>query len=231
MLKFSLFILDQLGHFMPSTKPPSSGNLVAYNAIKKLIIEGDLPEGQPVRQVEIAEKLGLSKIPVREALVRLEAEGLIKITPNVGATVVVHTIDDYLEMLYIRLALECKALELAIPNMVQKDIDQAQSILDQYAKASTESERSDLNLAFHESIYAPCMRPQLLKMIASVQNQMGKILRHKISQLAGHKRSLQEHQQILDACAKADIKLATKLLTRHLEQTQKELRAYFRYAN
>lgn len=216
---------------MHSLKSPGSGNLKAYDAIKKLIIDGVLPEGQPIRQVEIADKLGLSKIPVREALIRLESEGLIKITPNVGATVVVRTIDDYLEMLYIRLALECKALELAIPNMVQQDIDHAQEILNRYALAETEHERSDLNLAFHESIYAPCMSPRLLQMIELVQNQMGKILRHKISQLAGHKRSLKQHQEILDACAKGDIKQAVKLLTRHLEETQKELRAYFRYVD
>ena len=214
---------------MHSPKSPSSGNLVAYEAIKKLIIDGDLPEGQPIRQVEIADQLGLSKIPVREALIRLEAEGLVKLTPNVGATVIVRTMDDYMEMLYIRLALECKALELSIPNMVEQDIEKSQEILNQYASTEDARERSDLNLAFHESLYAPCMRPQLLKMIGQVQNQMGRILRHKISQVAGYKRSMQEHQDILDACAKADIKLASKLLAKHLEETQKELRAYFRY--
>lgn len=215
---------------MPSSKSPSSGNLIAYQAIKKMIIEGDLPEGQPIRQVEIADQLGLSKIPVREALIRLEAEGLIKITPNVGATVIVRTLDDYLEMLYIRQALECKALELAIPNLVQQDLDHAQSLLDQYATAQTEQERSDLNLAFHQSLYNPCMRPQLLKMIETVQNQMGKVLRRKISQLAGHKRSHKDHQDMLDACARSDHKHAVRLLNRHLEETQKELRAYFRYS-
>jgi DNA-binding GntR family transcriptional regulator len=216
---------------MHASKSASSGNLIAYEAIKKLIIEGDLPAGQPIRQVEIANQLGLSKIPVREALIRLESEGLIKLTPNVGATVIVHTLADYLEMLYIRQALECKALELAIPNMVQKDFDHAQQILSLYAQATTQHQRSDYNLAFHQSLYAPCMQPQLLKMIEQVQNQMGHMLRHKISQLAGHARSLKEHQDILTACQKGEVNKASQILSRHLEATQKELRAYFRYAD
>ncbi|MBJ9955322.1 MULTISPECIES: GntR family transcriptional regulator [unclassified Acinetobacter] len=214
---------------MPSANTPISGNQKAYLAIKKLITDGDLPEGSPIRQEEIATSLGLSKIPVREALIRLESDGFIKFTPNVGATVAVFTVNDHLELLDIRLALECKALELAIPNMVQKDIENAQQILHQYAQAKTEQERSDLNMEFHHCIYAPSMRPRLLQMISSAQDQMGKILRKRISQAAGSKRSHVQHQEILDACANADLNKAVKLLKKHIEQTKKEVLAYFRH--
>lgn len=213
---------------MTSSKRTISGHQKAYQAIKKLIIDGELVEGSPIRQDEIASSLGISKIPVREALIRLEADGFIKFTPNVGATVSVFTVDDYLEMLDIRLALECKALELALPNMTHADIDKAQKILNQYALAQDETERSDLNMEFHQCIYAPSMRPRLLLMISAAQDQMGKILRHRVSQVAGSQRSHSQHQEILDVCASGDVNKAVKLLKKHIEQSKKEILGFFR---
>jgi DNA-binding GntR family transcriptional regulator len=213
---------------MTSLKKTISGNQKAYQAIKKLIIDGELVEGSPIRQDEIASSLGISKIPVREALIRLEADGFIKFTPNIGATVCVFTVDDYLEMLDIRLALECKALELALPNITHKDLDKAQNILNQYALAEDETQRSDLNMEFHQCIYAPSMRPRLLQMISAAQDQMGKILRHRVSQVTGSQRSHVQHQEILDACANGDINKSVKLLKKHIEQSKKEILGFFR---
>ncbi|MEB2401107.1 MAG: GntR family transcriptional regulator [Alcaligenaceae bacterium] len=199
-----------------------------YLELRKRILDGALAEGSPIRQDDIAAELGVSKIPVREALMRLQSEGLVSFTPNAGATVTVLTVADYVEMLDMRIAIECRALELAVPNMAASDIAHARALLDAYHAAITEEGWSELNARFHECLYAPANRPRLVALIKSVQDQMGKIMRQRVSAVAGHERSHRDHVKILDACERGDVDEAVALLRRHIEHTQREVQAYFR---
>lgn len=202
----------------------------AYEEIKRRISDGTLAEGAPIRQDEIAGVIGVSKIPVREALTRLESEGLVVLTPNAGATVATLTVSDYIEMLDMRLALECRALELAVPNMASSDIAKARQLLAAYDQAMTQADWSDLNMSFHACLYAPANRPRLVTMIRSVQDHMGRMLRLRVSGVAGHTRSHEEHIQILDACEQGDTAKAVALLRKHIEQTQREVQGSFRHS-
>lgn len=199
-----------------------------YAELRKRILEGSLAEGAPIRQDDLAAELGLSKIPVREALMRLQSEQLVTFTPNAGATVSVLTASDYVEMLDMRLAIECRALELAVPNMIPSDIAKARTLLNAYSQAMSEEEWSELNARFHDCLYAPANRPRLVALIKSVQDQMGKIMRRRVSAVAGHERSHAEHVQILYACEAGNVTKAVALLRKHIEHTQKEVLAYFR---
>jgi len=200
----------------------------AYSELRERILSGSLAEGAPIRQDDLASELGLSKIPVREALMRLQAEQLVTFTPNAGATVSILTVSDYVEMLDMRLAIECRALELAVPNMAASDIAQARTLLDAYSNAMSEEEWSELNARFHGCLYAPANRPRLVALIKSVQDQMGKLMRRRISAVAGHERSHADHIKILNACEEGNVKEAVSLLRRHIENTQREVQAYFR---
>nr|WP_242431940.1 GntR family transcriptional regulator [Burkholderia ambifaria] len=200
----------------------------AYVELKRRILEGELAEGSPIRQDDVAAQLGVSKIPVREALMRLQSEGLVKFTPNVGAVVATLTVMDYIEMLDMRLALECRALELAVPNMASVDISRARELLSAYHSAMTDQEWSDLNAQFHDTLYAPSNRPRLLATINSVQEHMGRLLRLRVTMAAQHERSHDEHVKLLEACERGDVKDAVRLLRKHIEQTQREVQGYFR---
>lgn len=200
----------------------------AYMELKRLILEGALTEGSPIRQDEVAAQLGVSKIPVREALMQLQSEGLVKFTPNAGAVVATLTVMDYIEMLDMRLALECRALELAVPNMASGDIARARGLLAAYHSAMSDQEWSYLNAEFHDTLYRPANRPRLLAMIRSVQEHMGCLLRLRVTMAAQHDRSHEEHLQILDACERGDLKGAVRLLRKHIEQSQREVQGYFR---
>ncbi|MFR0672073.1 GntR family transcriptional regulator [Enterobacterales bacterium AW_CKDN230030176-1A_HGKHYDSX7] len=202
----------------------------AYEEIKRRITDGQLSEGAPIRQDEIALAIGVSKIPVREALSRLESEGLVVLTPNAGATVATLSVADYIEMLDMRIALECRALELAVPNMASSDIAMARDLLAAYNQAMTQAQWSDLNLRFHQCLYAPANRPRLTGMIRSVQDHMGRLLRLRVSSVAGHERSHQEHVSILEACERGDTEAAVKRLRKHIEHTQREVQGWFRHA-
>ncbi len=200
----------------------------AYGELKRRILAGELAEGSPIRQDEVAAQLGVSKIPVREALMRLQSEGLVKSTPNVGFEVATLTVMDYIEMLDMRLGLECRALELAVPNMASVDIAQARELLSAYHAAIADDEFSDLNAEFHDTLYAPANRPRLLGMIRSVQEHMGCLLRLRVTMATQHDRSHEEHVKILEACERGNAKDAVRLLRSHIERTQREVQGYFR---
>lgn len=211
-----------------AVKKTMSATQGAYVELKRMILDGELAEGSPIRQDEIAAQLGMSKIPVREALMRLQSEGLVRFTPNVGAMVATLTVMDYIEMLDMRLALECRALELAVPNMSSVDIARAHELLSAYHSAMTNQEWSDLNAEFHDTLYAPSDRPRLLATIRSVQEHMGRLLRLRVTMAAQHERAHNEHVKLLEACERGDAKEAVRLLRKHIEQTQREVQGYFR---
>jgi len=211
-----------------TVKRTTSATQSAYAQLKRMILDSQLTEGSPIRQDEIAAQLGISKIPVREALMRLQSEGLVKFTPNVGATVATLTVMDYIEMLDMRLALECRALELAVPNMSSVDVAHARKLLSAYHSAITNEEWSDLNVQFHDILYAPSNRPRLLATIRSVQEQMGRLLRLRVTMAAQHERAHDEHVKLLEACERGDAREAVRVLRKHIEQTQREVQGYFR---
>lgn len=199
-----------------------------YQKLRDSILNSKLPANQSIKQDRIAEQFGVSKIPVREALRLLEADGLVEFIPRRGAFVVELTESDILENLEIRIALESHALRLAIPNMTDSDIREAKKILVEYEQVSNVERWSELNSQFHQCIYAPCGFSKLMQMIQSNKERTNFFMRLKISQVSGLERPHLEHLAVLEACKDGNTILAVKLLCKHIEYTKKEVTSYFR---
>lgn len=208
-------------------RPGKSSNRI-YQQLRDSILLSKLPANQSIKQDRIAEQFGVSKIPVREALRLLEADGLVEFIPRRGAFVVELTETDILENLEIRIALESHALRLAIPNMTDSDIRDAENILVEYQQVFNVERWSELNSQFHRCIYAPCGISKLLQMIQSNKERTNFFMRLKISQVSGLERPHLEHLAILEACKDGNIHLGEKLLRKHIEYTKKEVTSYFR---
>lgn len=199
-----------------------------YEALKRAIVAGELIPGEPLRQDEIAKSHGVSKIPVREALLRLEVDGLVQFRKNKGAIVRSLSVHEILNLMDIRVALECKALELAIPFMIDSDISEARALLDTYSHETDSQSWSILNVRFHQFLYEPCGNAPLLEMIDDVRTRMGPFLRTLMSETSGLERPHKEHIAILDAAANGKVDNAVELLRRHIETTKKEMAARMR---
>lgn len=199
-----------------------------YEALKTAILSGDLAPGEPLRQDEIARQHGVSKIPVREALLRLEVDGFVLFRKNKGATVREVAPSEILDLMDIRVALECRALELAVPQMAKSDLDRARAILNDYREEASLADWSSLNVRFHQAIYEPCGNAALLQMIADLRARLGPFVRLLVTETSGFERPVQEHQDILDACAAGEVGRAVKLLRDHIETTRKETAALMR---
>lgn len=206
---------------------PSAADTV-YTHLKEAIVSGRYCGGSALRQDEIAHSNGVSKVPVREALRRLEVEGLVEFRPRRGAIVRQLSETDILALLDIRIALECRAVELAIPNMVASDFAAASDILEEYSAETSKERWSALNLSFHRCIYEPCGNRHLLSMIFELEQRMGPFMRLRVTEASGLTRPHAEHLRILDACIAGNVAEAVALLRNHIATTQKEVAADFR---
>lgn len=207
---------------------PSSAADPIYDDIRVAILSGEIAPGAPLRQDEIAKRFGVSKIPVREALRRLEVDNLVIFERNKGASVRRYSEAEVLQLLDIRIALECRALELAVPNMIAADFSDMRTLLDDYAKRTDPAEWGAMNAQFHNMLYEPCGNPQLIKMIDDLQGKLGQFLRLLLSTASGLDRPMREHSDILEACERGDTEAAVKALRLHIEATQKEVAAFLR---
>lgn len=198
------------------------------DGVRDSIIRGDYPAGHQLRQDEIADKFGTSRIPVREALRQLEAEGFVVISPNKGAVVRARSIHDIIELFDIRIALECRALKLSIPNLAIEDIESAREILKEYQSKSDDHGWPEMNWNFHWTIYSPCNRPNLVSMIEANFGHVNMYLRSQSTISTSKQRPLKQHVDLLDLCEHGDVGAAVSMLEHHIEQTQKSLRAAHR---
>lgn len=193
--------------------------------LRNMILSGGYPIGVQLKQEALAKRFGVSRIPVREALKRLQVEGLVEHTPHQGSIVAGQTIPQLLETLDIRIGLESRALKLAIPNMQESDFLAAQEILARYDQSDSPREWSELNLEFHLCLYRPCGLPRLLKMIEEMVRGIAMHLRAMQSYRVGRKSPQCEHREILDACMAGDVGRAVQLLEQHVDHTKEVLKA------
>jgi DNA-binding GntR family transcriptional regulator len=192
--------------------------------LREEILDGALAPGLQIRQEAMAEQFGVSRVPIREALRQLEAEGLVTSELHRGAFVSTRSWEEIEEMLDIRLALEVRALTLALPNLTPGVISKAKKILAAYDRSDDPQEWRDLNIAFHLTLYAPCNRPRLLKMIEDVVLTNHRFVGAHISATVGRVDPQLEHHQLLAACAEGHPRRALQLLEAHIEHTRAALR-------
>ncbi len=203
----------------------STPELVA-EVLREAILRGLLKGGDQLRQDEVAAQLGVSRIPVREGLRYLEAEGLVKFLPRRGVLVSELSADEVQEIYDIRIPLECAALRLAVPCISENDMRRADEVLDAIDRETDIGRWSELNQEFHGILYTPAKRPRLLALIRSLRANVSRYLRIYISLLHYKPRSQEEHREILGAVKRRDTKAAITALERHLDIACRELVAY-----
>lgn len=194
----------------------------AYRAIRDEIIKGKLDGGKHLTEAFFAERFGISKSPIREALNRLEAEGLITIRPRRGALVSHFSSHDSVEILELREVLEALAIRDAVLSpkglaRMRESVRAAQGHLKKNDMAKYMSE----DAAFHTTLAEMCSNSRLKKILENMHNQT-LILRRMTSGLTGH-ISIKQHAAILDALEKGRKDVASKLMVQHIRTVRKRL--------
>lgn len=210
--------------------PRTSLASAVADKLREMIIRGEIQEGEQLRQDAIAVDFQVSRIPVREALRQLEAEGLIKIVAHRGAVVSSLSAEEIEELFTIRALLECQVLKFSIPNLSEADFQKAEQILDTYEKALwREGEVSSwgrLNWQFHSTLYSGANRPYFMSIIQMLNNNGDRYTRLQLYLTQAFERAKKEHRELLDLCRKRDAAAAVQLLERHILNAGKMLKEF-----
>ena len=203
----------------------NTAELIA-DALRADILQGRLKSSQPLRQDDIAAKFGVSKIPVREALYQLKAEGLVTFIPNRGATVSELSIQEVDEIYTMRIALETTALQRALPRLTIADLTRAEAILTAIDDEQNVARWSELNWEFHATLYAPADLPRLMDWVHTLHVNVARYLVIYLAGLDYQTASQQEHRTIVSACRHGDVETATATLQHHLQSASQQLATF-----
>jgi DNA-binding GntR family transcriptional regulator len=191
--------------------------------LRQAILRGILPSGLILRQESLANQLGVSRLPVREAMRQLNNEGLIQLTAHRGAVVTALSADDIREIYDIRVGLETTAMRLALPHLSPAILRQAQQIMEQIDQSSDAGDWAAYNWQFHITLYTPAKRPRLINLIRTMHDNVGRYLQAYPTLIPEQGQSQREHQQILNACQAQNEDEVLRVLRQHLEGTSERL--------
>jgi DNA-binding GntR family transcriptional regulator len=189
------------------------------DAIRERILRGHYAEGSPLRQDAIGAELGVSRIPVREALRQLEAEGLVTFNPHRGAVVSTLSLKQIQELYELRADIESDLIRRAVPHMTAEDDARASEILDAYESALHAGQVGAwgaLNWQFHSTLYAPADREFTLSIVSKLHQQSDRYSRMQLWLTHGENRARYEHRAIAAAAKKRDAAKAARLMRDHI---------------
>jgi DNA-binding GntR family transcriptional regulator len=200
--------------------PRQSLTSAVADRLRDQIIRGEIPEGSQLRQNTIAAQYRVSRIPVREALRQLDAEGLITIVPNRGALVPELLPDDIEELFSIRALLEPAVLKASIPRLTDAVLSKAEAVLGRFESDLRKEEHignwGRLNWQFHSLLYSGANRPHFMSIIRNVNHNGERYTRLQLYLTHGMKRANDEHHRILELCRKREVSAACDLLREHI---------------
>lgn len=201
------------------TKPSTTAHGIA-DQLRDALNAGRWSPGAALRQEELAEEFSVSRIPVREALSQLHAEGLVVIHPNRGAYVASFTQAQMREIFDLRVLLECEALRHAVPRHTPQSLRQVEALQHTLDAADDKLEWARGDRAFHDALYAPSGRERTLALINGLR---GSIERFYLARLTPNSRRAAwrgEHQRLIAAVKVRDARAAQRELTEHLRETE-----------
>ena len=196
------------------------------NALRERILDGLYPSGTQLRQEMLAAELGVSRIPIREALRQLEAEGLVAFAPHKGAVVSGFSIAEIEELFELRALLESDLTERAVPSLTTNNLEDASAILERFDAALRSGDVAtwgDLNWRFHSTIYGAAARPLTLATVERLHRQAERYMRMQLALTKGESRAAAEHREILEACMREEEKTAASLVAEHIRTAGRAL--------
>jgi DNA-binding GntR family transcriptional regulator len=196
----------------------------AYAAIHEAIISGALEAGQRLRIEELASQLGMSHLPIREAIRRLESRGLVEHIPHRGGRVTEISLDDLRELYEARLLIEPEIIARSAETFSEEEARAARAALARYDEASTQGHMAEIwaaHTAFHFCLYNPCRSSWLLRLVEPLWESSQRY-RMTVPPLSSEMRRTEaklEHEQMLTACEAHDPARAATVLHNHIART------------
>jgi DNA-binding GntR family transcriptional regulator len=197
------------------------------HTLRKEILGGRHAPGSTLRQEELAERLGVSRMPVREALKRLEAEGLVDVLPSRRVRVAPLSPDEVRDVYDLRAVLEPLAIRLAVPCLRSTHLRDAEHALGEAAEEGDPTTFGARNTRFHLALMEPCERPRLLTIVTSLLDVSDRYQRAALHDEVHNDLVRDEHDRLLAAAREGDADAAAHAAAEHVARAGERVMAIF----
>lgn len=199
---------------------------VVFKTLRQEILTGKLKPGERLMEIQLANKLGVSRTPIREAIRKLELDGLVIMIPRRGAEVAQITLKDLKDVMEVRCALDVLAIELACERMKREDLDALCHACENFREAlKTKDTRklAEADVAFHDMIVTSTGNTRLIQLVSNLSEQMYRYRFEYLKDATSHEMLQQEHMEMCQSIADKDKAAAASVVRKHISNQEEAI--------
>ena len=193
---------------------------VVFNTLREATLKGELKPGERLMELQLAAKLGVSRTPIREALRKLELEGLVNMVPRKGAEVADITEKSLRDVLEVRKALEELSVQLACEKITEEEIEELKRVAERFKDTLDDQDVTKIaeaDVAFHDVIYTATDNQKLILLLNNLREQMYRYRVEYLKKEEAYPQLIAEHEELIDNISKRNKEEATRILCEHID--------------
>ena len=197
---------------------------VVFKTLRQAILKGELEPGERLMEIQLAERLGVSRTPIREAIRKLELEGLVLMIPRKGAEVAKISESNLRDVLEVRRSLEELAIDLACQRITEEELDELNKAEVDFKAAIENGDAMQIaqtDESFHEIIYNSTKNQKLVQILNNLREQMYRYRLEYVKDEANYKRLIAEHRVIYEAIRNRDRQTGAEAIKNHIDNQEK----------
>lgn len=193
---------------------------VVFNTLRKAILRGELKQGERLMEIQLANKLGVSRTPIREAIRKLELEGLVLMIPRKGAEVAQITEKNMQDVLEVRKALEELSVQLACERITPEQVEEMKMAAEDFRKvlkSGDVTKIAEADVKFHDIIFAATNNQRLITLLNNLREQMYRFRVEYLKQKECYPQLLEEHDKLIALISGGEVEEACELMGCHID--------------
>lgn len=193
---------------------------VVFNTLRKAILRGELKPGERLMEIQLANKLGVSRTPIREAIRKLELEGLVLMIPRKGAEVAQITEKNMQDVLEVRKALEELSVQLACERITPEQVEEMKMAAEDFRKvlkSGDVTKIAEADVKFHDIIFAATNNQRLITLLNNLREQMYRFRVEYLKQKECYQQLLEEHDKLIALISGGEVEEACELMGCHID--------------
>ena len=197
---------------------------VVFNTLRQAILRGEMEPGERLMEIQLAQRLGVSRTPIREAIRKLELEGLVIMIPRKGAEVAHITEKDMKDVLEVRSTLEELVVELAIKNVTDEKIEELKCANKVFESAIVSKDAANIveaDVKFHDILYSMTNNARLIQIINNLREQMYRYRLEYVKDARTHSIIISEHNDIIKQIRDKNVPVAKTVIHQHISNQEK----------
>jgi Transcriptional regulators len=199
---------------------------VIFNTLREAIIVGELKPGERLMEVQLADKMGVSRTPVREAIRKLELEGLVEMLPRKGAHVADLSVKDIMDVLEVRATLDGLATMLSATRITDdelKDLKHVQTQFINFVEKDNLQGSIKKDVEFHDIIYRSSRNDKLIQISSNLREQIQRFRVIYLKDFSSTRELIKEHAEIIEGIGRKDPELAQKYAQKHIRNQEEAI--------